>query len=370
MNATTPHDIPIPGPVDVVVYHVGGEGGIGPVETAFEAAADNVMLVVFEIRDDKVPFVVQQAKHSPKQFTIKVNRAVDAQEAEREFYVTDHPLSSSLYKPSPMASSEDPNYFHCLTWGDNTTIKKTIKVHTTSIEAVIDELKLPPPDVISSDAQGAELSILKGAGRFLPNLLGAVTEVEFSEIYHRQPLFDEQMALLSPLGLRLVNLFNSQIWQPGPRMRGTGFLTVAEAVFLKYFHVFGPDDERPARGYAEMKDASTEALMKTIILAMGFRLLSYAVKIATFIKAERSNYQQHIDNVPVLKSAFALADFVAENRHQMSEKLDFFIDTITMPESRHMTYMVQDTSSIQWEDLKKRRGGSPRGFVPLTKPGL
>lgn len=211
-------------------------------------------------------------------------------------------MSSSLFKPSPMASSEDPGYFHCRTWGENTRIEKTISVQTSSIERIIDDLGLPPPDVISIDAQGAELGILKGAGRHLENVLGVVTEVEFSEVYHKQPLFDDQMALLSPHGLRLVNLFNSQVWHPMPRMRGTGFLTVSEAVFLKYFFAFAPGEERPLRGFADMRLMTTTTLLKTCMIAMGLRMVSYAVKIAMFLKSERSDYQGLADSVPVLKN--------------------------------------------------------------------
>lgn len=122
-------DLPPVGPLDVVVYHVGGDGGIGPIETLFETSPDNSLLVIFEIRDDDAPLVVEKSRYSHKQHKIKVNRAVDEFNATKDFHITNFPMSSSLFKPSPMASSEDPGYFHCRNWGENTRIEKTISVH-------------------------------------------------------------------------------------------------------------------------------------------------------------------------------------------------------------------------------------------------
>lgn len=346
--------MPKPGPVDLVVYHIGGEGNIGPVEAVIEATADNALLVIFEIRDDKSPFAVKKAAYSDKQFKIKVNRAVDEKSAQRDFHITSLPLSSSLLKPSPMAEPEDPGFYHCTSWAENTTVVKSIPVKTTSIADVIAELGLPPPDIISIDAQGAEWGILKGAGAHLANVVGVVTEVEFSEIYHHQHLFDDQMALLTPHGMRLVNLFNSQIWHPGPRMKGNGFLTVAEAVFVKYFHEFSADGERPRRGYAEMKAASTPVLLKTCMVAVGFRLLSYAVKIAAFVKKERNDYQALVAGVPALEIAFTLADYVANHGHLFKGDLDIFIKAVQFPDSINLKYPVPDTSVQQWAETKKR----------------
>jgi FkbM family methyltransferase len=354
MTELLENGMPVPDPVDVVVYHIGGDGSIGPVEAVFEAAPDNITVVIFEIRHDAAPFTVKKAPYSDKQFKISVNRAIDERAAVKDFHITTLPLSSSLFKPSPMASTEDAGYYHCKSWAENCTVERTIEVTTSSLADVIAELNLPPPDVISIDAQGAEFGILKGAGQHLDRALAVVSEVEFSEIYHQQPLFDDQMALLSPKGLRLVNLFNSQVWHPTSRMPGNGFLTVAEAVFVKYFHAFDSDVERPARGYSDMRAASTPELVKACIIAVGFRLMSYAAKIAGFLKAERTDYQMYYDDVVPLQIAFIAADYLAKHQHRMDTDLDFFLNAMTFPTSEHLKYKVPDTSVKQWEETKKR----------------
>ncbi len=346
--------VPVPGPTDVVIFHVGGDGSIGPVEALFEAAPDHMIIVVFEIRDDASPFVVVPAPYSTKQFKVRVNRAIDEKTATTDFHVTTLPMSSSLFKPSPMAVKEDAGYYHCKTWGENCVIEKTVSVKTSSIAEVIAELGLPPPDVISIDAQGAELGILKGCGSHLDRALAVVSEVEFSEIYHRQPLFDEQMALLGPKGLRLVNLFNSQIWHPTSRMPGNGFLTVAEAVFVKYFHALESGEEHPLRGYADMRAASTPELVKASIVAVGFRLLSYAAKIAGFLKAERDDYHTYLSDTVPLQMAFMAADYLAQHQHRFDKDLDFFLNAMKIPESPNLKHSVPDTSVKQWAETKQR----------------
>jgi len=337
-------DLPAIGPLDLVVYHVGGDDGSGPIGALFEIIP-NAILVTFEIRDDANPVTV--TGDETQQIRIKVNRGVDDGSGTKEFYVTNHPKSSSLLKPASIALGEDPGLPFCQTWGENTRIEKTISVQTSSLEQIIEEFGLPPPDVISSDAQGAELRILKGAGRHLDNALGVVTEVEFSEIYHRQALFDDQMSFLMPKGFRLVNLLNAQVWHPFARTPGMGFLTVGEALWVKFFHAFTSDDDRPARGYADIDSASIITLLKACKIAMGFRMISYAVKIAKYVETERNDYQEHVHLDPVLARAFAILRTVEAHAHNPDRPLDFYIDAIQFPGSDFLRNAVPGSRIAQ-----------------------
>ncbi len=345
-------ELPKVGPVDLVLYHVGGDDGVGPIGAVLEVIP-NCVLVTFEIRDDARPVLVETSTENPQQVKIKVNRAVAEKRTTRDFYVTNQPKSSSLYKPAPMAKGEDPGYPHCQTWDDTTQIVKTLSVETSSIEQIINELGLPPPDIISSDAQGAELGILRGAGPYLDSALALVTEVEFSEIYHHRPLFDEQMALVSPKGFRLANILNAQMWQPMMRMKGMGFITAAEALFVKYFFNFAQNEERPLRGYIDMRWVPTTTLLKACLVAMGFRLMSYAVMIAKFIKENRTDYQSYVDTSFMLKRTFDILAFFEEHKNDPGRSFDYFVDTLQIPDSVYLRNGVPDTCAIQRDFLKK-----------------
>lgn len=229
---------------EIIVYHVGGETDeIGPIDCVRKAGFP-IKFVTFEATEGE---------------------CIDEREGEAEFYINKHPMSSGLYRPNPRHTDEvfaDAS----ITWGTNTALERTITVGTTTIDKVR-EKRADQPDVLSVDAQGAELRILRGAAETLRNTLCVVTEVEFAPIYLGQPLIDEQMAFLRPYNFRLMELFSMQEWHHGPKF-GKGFITVAEAVWLRH-------------DYEALDDAQTETLAK---IAAGFGRLSYALMLIGRLK--------------------------------------------------------------------------------------
>jgi FkbM family methyltransferase len=63
------------------------------------------------------------------------------------------------------------------------------KVEVKRLETLIDEGKLPVPDVMKLDVQGYELEVLKGAGKYLNQVNYLIVEVSFKEYYKKQALF-------------------------------------------------------------------------------------------------------------------------------------------------------------------------------------
>ena len=231
---------------EIVVYHVGGGSDeCGPIEKVRDAGFP-LRFVTFEALDGE---------------------CIAAGEGEADFYVNTHPLSSGLFAPNPRYARETYDKSG-ITWGENTECDKVIRLRTTSIDTIAQE----QPDVISIDTQGAELSILRGAKETLRNTLCVVSEVEFAPIYLGQPLFDEQMAYLTPRGFRLMELFSAQTWYQGPKF-GLVFLTVAEAVFLRF------DYENLTRTQVE----------KLAMIASGFGRMSYVLVLLEHIRGEVTN---------------------------------------------------------------------------------
>ena len=231
---------------EIVVFHVGGGSDeCGPIEKVRDAGFP-LRFVAFEAMD---------------------GQCIAAGEGEADFYVNKHPLSSGLFAPNPRYARETYDKSG-ITWGENTECDKVIRLRTTSIDAIAQE----QPDVISIDTQGAELSILRGASETLRNTLCVVSEVEFAPIYLGQPLFDEQMAFLTPRGFRLMELFSVQAWSQGPKF-GLGFLAVAEAVFLRF-------------DYENLTRAQCETLA---MIAAGFGRMSYVMILLEHINGEVEN---------------------------------------------------------------------------------
>ena len=235
-------------PFNFVLYHIGGgDEAIGPATGIMRALPHHAVLVVFEIRsENSEPVEVKTWVTGQKM--LSVNMGVDIKQARRAFNINKFPKSSSLFKSAPMARNEDTGFTY--TWGVDSALDREVMVDVMSLDQIITDFKLPKPDFLSIDAQGAELNILKGAEKaFSDTIIGGVSEVEFSEIYSGQALFDEQMTWYAERGMRLADIHNQQRWHPGPRMPGRGFLTVGEALFIKYVHAFEDGEERPRRGF-------------------------------------------------------------------------------------------------------------------------
>ena len=233
----------------IVVYHVGGGSDeFGPIERVKDAGFA-LHPVTFEALD---------------------GLCIDDKIGEADFYLNKHPLSSGLLRANPRYTREVHHEAPSITWGENCELDRIVRVKTTTIDELAKNL--PQADVLSMDTQGAELRILRGAAETLRSTLCVVNEVEFAPIYEDQPLFDEQMAFLRPYGFRLMELFSIQAWHPGPKF-GLGFLTVAEAVWLRF-------------DYENLTREQVETLAK---ISAGFGRMSFALVLLEHINGEVEN---------------------------------------------------------------------------------
>lgn len=201
--------------IPLTIWHIGGDGAIGPAE-AITKKVPHATLVTFDVR---------QEVGLPVCFSDK--------EGEADFYITQNKMASSLLRATSQDEQvlwDDDNGRRVEKWGDLTAVTATERVRTTTIDAYAAEHG--NPDVLSLDVQGAETMVLRGAEKTLPKVLAVITEVEFWPVYEGQGLIDEQMAILRRHGFRLLALYNSQEWHKG-EPSGRGFLTVAEAVWLR-----------------------------------------------------------------------------------------------------------------------------------------
>ena len=203
------------------IWHIGGDGPIGPAQAILNKHKE-AELVTFDARPEHgMPL------------------CFDEFDGEADFYITRNGMASGLLRSAPAVAEEQ-----CLwdvegvrrvdVWGDITTVEKVERVRTTTVDAYA--ALHGAPDVLSLDVQGAEMRVLRGAVATLPSVLCCITEVEFWEIYAGQGLFDHQMAFMRERGFRLAGMYNLQPWHQGEPM-GTGFTTVAEAIWLRFSDV-------------------------------------------------------------------------------------------------------------------------------------
>lgn len=102
----------------------------------------------------------------------------------RPFYVTAHPMCSSLYEPNVDLLRQ---YCHMeAAWPTSVTSIDTVRLDDFARAA-----GLPDIDFIKIDVQGGELDVFQGGLETLQNVVTIVTEVEFIQQYLGQPLFGD-----------------------------------------------------------------------------------------------------------------------------------------------------------------------------------
>jgi FkbM family methyltransferase len=111
---------------------------------------------------------------------------------EVEFYQNDwHPGGNSYYLENPEVNPEAPKYF-------NDSHKRILK--TVTLDAVVNLKRLPAPDMIKMDVQGAELDVLKGAEETIKTAKHVILELQRVEYNKGAPLKDTVIAYMDSIG--------------------------------------------------------------------------------------------------------------------------------------------------------------------------
>ena len=291
--------------IEINVFHVGGGGGsIGPADVLFELEGIKVNLYLFELRqNENSDGIVTNAGIRRNIQTFLVSMGIAESSKRMLFNVNKHPLSSSIYSPSPLVIEECPNFgiiiegksIICTNWKQNTELDKKVEYEFQSLDSLIEAGIVPRPDFLSLDIQGSELSALVGARNALEsNILGVTTETEFYEIYLNQPLFQDQAKFLDEFSFRLMEIPGFQMWFPGPAI-GKGFATVAEPTFLKMCQ------EIKGKEYGRRKPASLEKMenqkiFKLALIAFAFQRYSYFFTLIEYLQKNRADFYLKIES--------------------------------------------------------------------------
>ena len=84
------------------------------------------------------------------------------------------------------------------------------EVEVTTIKNMANKFNLSHIDILKLDIQGGELAALKGANKLLSEQKIKIiyTEIEFIEIYAKQPLFNDITTYLMSFNYKLYNIYN------------------------------------------------------------------------------------------------------------------------------------------------------------------
>ncbi len=80
------------------------------------------------------------------------------------------------------------------------------EVATVRLDTLVARDKLPPPDLMKIDVQGAELEVLAGAGETLRAAAALIVEVSFVDYNKGGPLAAQVIGAIDRLGFRCADL--------------------------------------------------------------------------------------------------------------------------------------------------------------------
>ena len=104
---------------------------------------------------------------------------------------------------------------------------------SVEIQAIkLDDLGLKACDFIKLDIQCGELSVLKGASQLLKKNIGVEIEVEFVDLYDKQPLFGEVVDFMKSHDYIFIDFINLSRWERDA-LSGYGQCVYGDALFLK-----------------------------------------------------------------------------------------------------------------------------------------
>ena len=141
----------------------------------------------------------RQITWTEKHVPLAVNDAI----GRSQLYVTRNPMCSSLYPPN------EPYLGRFMGLLDLVATDYTVDLETTTLAAFCQAEGIEAIDFLQIDVQGADLNVLKGASDLLQTTLAVQIEVEFSPLYHGQPLFADVDTYLRSRDFTLFDLTRS-----------------------------------------------------------------------------------------------------------------------------------------------------------------
>jgi len=198
------------------------------------------------------------------------NTALWDMSGNRKLYITKEISASSCYPPA--------TFHYRLPNPSEMEVIKIIDIQTTTLDKYC--IKTGTNfDVLKLDIQGGELNVLRGGERQLEkDILAVITEVEFVELYQKQPFFEDVNRFMRTKGFSLFDLdirrWNRKILPKTFDDIKLGQIVYADALYLK----------DPIQ-YNIKSDNSQELrskLLKLSSLAECFSLPDYSIEILNY----------------------------------------------------------------------------------------
>ena len=246
----------------IKLIDIGASGGL---QQNWKGAKKHLEYIGFE--PDKRSF--RELKNNAPKGEIYINKALHKDKGSVDFYLTKQKTASSIYLPNKSFIEQFPE-------AERFEISQISKMDVESLDSQLECHNISGADFIKLDSQGSELLILEGAKRTLDDVFGLEIEVEFNQIYEKQPLFSDMDKFLRNSGFQLFDL-KPYYWKRkiGKEYGGLkGQIVFADALYFR-----SPDQLQ--KKFSNIKD---EVLLKSKILhsisiAILYGYIDYALEV-------------------------------------------------------------------------------------------
>jgi FkbM family methyltransferase len=176
----------------LLLIDVGASGGVHPRWPKFTSC---YKALLFE--PDPREAIILKSRN--KENLTVIESALSDSEKTIDFHLCKKQQVSSIYLPNFELVNKfpDPERYEVL---------RSIKMKADSLDNQLQKNNIKDTDFIKLDTQGSELSILQGGVNTLKNVIGVEIEVEFIELYQKQPMFCEVDSFMRNNGFQLFDL--------------------------------------------------------------------------------------------------------------------------------------------------------------------
>jgi len=246
----------------IKLIDVGAKGGL---QSNWKNVEKYLQVVGFE--PDNRAFRDLEKNASPKR--IYINKALYEHKGAVDFHVTKKEGNSSIFIPNRtfLEQFPDPGRFD---------VSKISKIEVDSIDNQLKKHTVEDVDFIKVDAQGADLSILKGSVKTLENVFGLEIEVEFSRIYEKQPLFSDVDQFVRGFGFQFFDL-KPYYWKRKAGKKYGG--PKGQLIFANALYLLGLNDFRKRLDRVQDDMLLKSKILKFITVALLYGYADYALEI-------------------------------------------------------------------------------------------
>jgi FkbM family methyltransferase len=193
---------------DLTVYDIGASHGS---YTSALAKLGNVgRVVAFEPLPDVFADLQRRVAGLPN--VACFNLALGDESGTTTFYRSAFSYSSSLLLMEPLHKAMFPQ----------SAESTAIPVRVDQLDELAEREKLPMPDFVKIDVQGAEDRVLKGGSKTIRKARYCMLEMSYCRLYQNSPLFDDIYCQMRALGFSLVGVVDQVRGVTGKPLQADG----------------------------------------------------------------------------------------------------------------------------------------------------